>query len=386
MALGEAYVSGVGMSEVGMRLTRSPLRLTRDAVQEALDEAGLTIDQIDGVASFPGKTAAYPGLSPLAVTDVVDAFGIRARWYTGGIEVSSQLGAIVAAAMAVKSGAARHVICFRTIYEAAALARPDEYPARSMTAAQGEQQWQQVYHAYSAVNWTAQVAMRHMRKFGLTREQLAQVVLTGRSNAMLNPRALVRTPLTMDEYMSARMISDPLCLFDCDRFTDASTVLIVSAGDALDEVQCTPIRIAAMSGVAERYTWDQYDWMNTYATGEELWKETDYKPEELDLAQLYDGFSFHVLIWLESLGLCSRGEAGRYVEGGKRIALDGELPINTFGGQLGAGRLHGFGFAHESVVQLRGNGGARQVQGDPRLCVATSGAGPFATALLFARD
>src|SRR3546814_1642624 len=95
-------------------------------------------------------------------------------------------------------------------------------------------------------------SMRHVKKYGLTREQLAQIALTDRAHAALNPRALVQQPLTMDEYLSARMISSPLCLFDCDRFTDASTVLIVSAGDALDEVKCTPVRIAAMAGSVER--------------------------------------------------------------------------------------------------------------------------------------
>ena len=388
MARLHAHITGIGMSEVGMRLPRPPMLLTLDAVKEALANAGLAISQIDGVATFPGKTTGYLGLSPIAATDVVEALGIRARWYTGGIEVSSQLGALVAAAMAVQSGQARHVLCFRTIYEAAALARPNEYPMRDMTGAVGEHQWQQTYHAYSAVHWTAQYAMRHMRKFGMTREQLAQVALNGSRNAMLNPgaRAITKKPLTMDDYMSSRMISDPLCLFDCDRFTDASTVLIVSAGNALDEVSCVPVRIAAMASVAERYTWDQYDWMNTYPTGAELWTQTDYKPKDIDIAQLYDGFSFHVPLWLESLGICARGEAGVFLEGGKRIALDGELPLNTFGGQLGAGRLHGFGFPHEAVVQLRGKGGERQVSGDPHVAAVTSGAGPYATALLLARD
>jgi acetyl-CoA acetyltransferase len=190
----------------------------------------------------------------------------------------------------------------------------------------------------------------------------------------------------MDGYMSARMISTPLCLYDCDRFTDASTVLIVSAGHALDEVTCKPVRIAAMAGTVARHSWDQAEWMASYQTGPDLWKRTDYKPSDVDTVQFYDGFSFYVITWLEALGFCDIGEGGRFIEGGKRIALDGELPLNTFGGQIGAGRLHGFGFAHESVVQLRGKGGARQIPGDPRVAVCTSGGGPLATALLLARD
>jgi acetyl-CoA acetyltransferase len=386
MSANEAYLTGVGQSQIGMKLTRPPLLLTVDAVREALDEAGLTISQVDGVSTYPGRVQAFLGFSPVGADELIDALGIRATWHSGGGEISSQLGAVVAAAMAVRTGQARHVICYRTVYEAAALARPTEYPPMRRETVDGYSQWFAPFNALSAVNWTAQYAMRHVKRFGLTREQLAQIALTDRAHAALNPRALVRQPLTMDEYLSARMISTPLCLYDCDRFTDASTVLIVSAGTAIDEVSCKPIRIAAMAGTVERHSWDQAEWMACYPTGADLWKRTDYTPADVDTAQLYDGFSFQALAWLEALGFCGVGEGGRFIEGGKRIALDGELPLNTFGGQIGAGRLHGFGFAHEAVVQLRGKGGARQIPGDPRLAVCASGGGPLATALLLARD
>lgn len=385
-ASNETYITGTGQSEVGIRLTRHPLLLTLDAVREALDEAGLGIDQIDGVSTYPGKVPAYLGFSPVGADELIDALGIRATWHAGGGEITSQLGAVTAAVGAIRSGQARHVLCFRTVYEAAAMARPDEYPMPRRERAEGGSQWTAPFNAISAVNWTAQYAMRHFKKYGLTREQLAWISLTARANSARNPRALVRDPLTMDEYMSARMISEPLCLFDCDRYSDASTVLIVSAGDALDEIKCTPVRIAAMAGTVERHSWDQAEWMACYPTGADLWKRTDYTPADVDTAQLYDGFSFQTVAWLESLGFCEVGEAGRFIEGGQRIALDGELPLNTGGGQIGGGRLHGFGFAHEAVLQLRGKGGERQVGGDPRVAVAASGGGPLATALLLARD
>ncbi len=382
----EAYITGIGQSEVGRKLTRPPLLLTVDAVREALDNAGLSIEQIDGVSTYPGRTPTLLGFSPVGADELIDALGIRASWYAGGGEITSQLGAVVAAATAVRAGLARHVICYRTVYEAAAMSRPDEYPVPRRDRVDGYTQWFAPFNAMSAANWVAQYAMRHVKRYDLTREQLAQIALTDRANAARNPRAMVREPLTMDEYLDARMVSSPLCLFDCDRYTDASTVLIVSAGDAVNEVNCTPIRIAAMAGSVERHSWDQAEWMASYATGADLWKRTDYTPGDVDTVQLYDGFSFLALTWLESLGFCEVGEGGRFIEGGKRIALDGELPLNTFGGQIGAGRLHGFGFAHESVVQLRGQGGERQIPGDPKVAVATSGGGPLATALLLARD
>jgi acetyl-CoA acetyltransferase len=383
---GEAYITGIGQSQIGQKLTRHPLLLTLDAVKEALADAGLTIDQIDGVGTYPGRSAGYLGFSPIGSDELIDALGINARWRLGAMEISAQLGAVAAAADAVQNGHARHIICFRTVYEAAAMARPEEYPPLRREKVDGFSQWMAPFNAISAACWTAQYATRHMKRYGMTREQLAQIAINGRANAALNPRALVQKPLTMDEYMSARMVSTPLCLHDCDRFTDASTVLIVSAGDAIDEVSSTPIRVAASAGSIDRVSWDQVEWMASYRTGPDLWAKTDYKPRDVDTVQFYDGFSFLTITWLEGLGFCEVGEGGRFIEGGKRIAIDGELPLNTFGGQIGAGRLHGFGFAHEAVVQLRGQGGARQIPGDPRVAVAASGGGPLAAALLLTKD
>lgn len=389
MASKEAYITGIGQSEVGVRLPRHPMLLTVDAVNEALNDAGLTLDQIDGVFTFPGKSPGYLAFSPIGADDLIDTLGIDAKWHMGAIEQPAQLSAIGMAAMAVKQGLCRHVICFRTVYEAGGMANPEVYMSGMKQATvSGASQWTSPFWATSAACWVAQYASRHMHKYGLTREQLAQIALNGSRNAMKNPRAraITKEELTFEKYMSARLISTPLCLYDCDRFSDASTVIIVSAGDALDEVKCEPVRIASMAGSVERYSWDQVDWFAAYETGEDLWKHTDYTKDDVDTAQFYDGFAFLPLTWLEGLGFCEKGEGGKFIEGGTRIALDGELPLNTNGGQLGAGRLHGFGFAHEAVTQLRGLGGERQIPGDPKVAVATSGGGPMAAALLLAKD
>lgn len=383
----EAYISGIGMSEVGVRLTRSPLKLTVDAIKEAVADAGLTLDQIDGVSTYPGKMQIFLGFSPVGVDEVIEVCGLKTRWHTGAAEMTAQLGAIADAAAAVRSGLARHVLCFRTVYEAAALARPEEYPPmQRREGVTGNSQWVSPFGAFSAACWTAQFAMRQMKRHGMTREQLAQIAINDHRNAALNPRALVKEPLTLDKYMAARLITTPFCLYDCDRFTDASTVVIVSAGDALGEVTATPIRIAASAGSVERYSWDQADYASAYPTGRDLWRNTDYTKDDVDTVQFYDGFAFQPITWLEGLGFCDVGAGHEFIDGGTRIALDGELPMNTGGGQLGWGRLHGFGFAFEAVVQLRGQGGARQIKGDPKVAVATSGGGPMAAALLLARD
>ncbi len=384
----EAYITGVGQSEVGIRVARSPMGLTKDAIMEALADAGLTLDQIDGVATYPGKSHGYLGFSPVGAPEVIEQFGIKARWHMGGGEIPAQLSAIASAADAVRSGQARHVICFRTVYEAAAMSRPDEYPALKRETVDGFSQWTAPFFAISAACWVAQYAMKQMKQYGMTREQLAQVALNATRNASLNPRAsaITKEPLTLEKYMSARLISTPFCLYDCDRFTDCSTVVIVSAGDALDEVSPNPVRIVASAGSVDRWSWDQPDEMACYPTGKDLWTKTDYRPKDVDTVQFYDGFAFFPITWLESLGFCEVGEGHKFIEGGTRISINGELPLNTGGGQIGAGRLHGFGFAHEAATQLRGKAGARQIPGDPKVAVATSGGGPLAAALLLARD
>jgi len=384
----EAYITGVGQSEVGVRLPRHPLLLTVDAVKQALDDAGLTLDQIDGVFSFPGKSTGYLAFSPVGTDELIEVLNIKSKWQMGAMEQPAQLSAIAMAAWAVKEGICRHVICFRTVYEAGGMANPEEYMPLRHDTVSGFSQWTAPFWATSAACWTAQYAARHVEKYGMTREQLGQIAINGSKNALLNPnaRAITKEELTLDKYMSARMISTPLCLYDCDRFSDASTVIIVSAGDALDEVKATPIRIAATAGSVDRYSWDQVDWPASYDCGPDLWKNTDYSVKDVDTVQFYDGFAFLPITWLEGLGFCEKGEGGRFIEGGTRIARDGELPLNTAGGQLGAGRLHGFGFAHEAVTQLRGAAGERQIPGDPRVAVATSGGGPLAAALLLARD
>jgi acetyl-CoA acetyltransferase len=201
------------------------------------------------------------------------------------------------------------------------------------------------------------------------REQLAQIPLTCRAHAGLNPRAVYRTPLTMADYLSARMISWPLCLYDCDVPVDASTAFVVSAAETAPDLRSRPVYVDAVgTAMHTRYSWDQQerlDRMTATTVAEHLWGRSSLRPADVDVAELYDGFSILTLAWIEALGFCQVGEGGAFIEGGKRIALDGELPLNTSGGQLSAGRLHGFGHVHEAVMQLRGHCGGKAGPGCP---------------------
>ena len=223
----------------------------------------------------------------------------------------------------------------------------------------------------------------------MTREHLAQVSLNANRNAcaIRAPGAITKQELTSTIYMAARMITSPFSLHDCDRFTDGSTVLIVSAGDALDEVRCTPVRIAAMAGCVDRCRGTRTNGWPPTPPARNCGRQTDYQPKDVDHRPALRRLRLLADLLARSPRVsASVGEGHRFIEGGTRISTEGELPLNTGGGQIGAGRLHGFGFAHEAVLQLRGQGGERQIPGDPKVAVATSGGGPLAAALLLARD
>lgn len=383
-----AVISGIGQSDVGRRLGRDELDLTIDAALAAVADAGLTLDDIDGLATYPGATGMDPGGFAGPGTPVVqDALRLRLNWHSGGAEGAAQIQAVINAVMAVASGLARHVLVYRTVTESTAQGTQRRSGIGvGASGVTGTMQWTLPFRAYSAANWLALNAQRHFHTYGTTREQMAQIALTARRHAGRNPKAVYRDPLSMDEYLSARTISSPFCLFDCDVPVDGSTAVIVSAAEHAAAVDHPVARVEAVgTALRGRPSWDQFDDLTTMPCRDaaaHLWSRTDLTPGDVDVAQLYDGFSWLAMAWLEALGFCGPGESGPFVEGGHRIDLDGELPLNTQGGQLSGGRLHGFGFLHEAVVQLRGEGGERQVPGDPEVAVVANGGGPLAGAML----
>ena len=391
-----AVVSGIGQSAVGRRLGRSDLDLTLEACLEAVADAGLTRDDIDGLATFPGAGVGTGGFAGPSTPEVQDALRLRLNWHDGGLEGPGQLRAVFAACLAVAAGLARHVLVYRTVTESTAQGeggRPGIGGAGSgrggVPRFSGFLQWTIPYGAVSAANWIAWIAQRRMYEYGLTREQLAQVALNARRNAARNPKAIYRDPMTLEEYLAVRMVSTPLCLYDCDAPCDGSTAVVVSHADYAPDAPQPACHVNAIgTAIRGRPSWDQFDDMTTFSARDaaaSMWERTELTPADIDVAQLYDGFSILTMVWLEELGLCGKGESGSYVEGGARIALDGEVPLNTSGGQLSAGRLHGFGMLHEACVQLRGEGGERQMPRLPEVAAVAAGGGPIAGCMLLTR-
>ena len=385
-------ISGIGQSEVGRRPTKGVMALTLDACLEAIADAGVTVADIDGVVSWPGAVSRAEGLAPPGpgssgpgVHAVIDALRLQTNWHYGGPETPGMFAAVIHGCMAVATGLCRHVLVYRALNEATAWARSAERVSVDPDGVAGTMQWMLPYGAFSGPNWMGLWATRHMHEFGTTREQLAAVSLNARRNAQRNPKAVLRGDLTMEDYLSSTMISDPLCLYDCDIAVDGATAVVISTREHAPDVAGAAIGVEAVgSALKGRASWDQWEDMTVTAAagaGAHLWSRTDLTPSDVDVAGLYDGFTALTLFWLEGMQFCGRGESGPFVEGGARIALDGELPLATSGGQLSAGRLHAFGHLHEVCLQLRGEATGRQVAG-ARVGAVSAGAGPLASCML----
>jgi acetyl-CoA acetyltransferase len=387
----KAVISGIGQSDVGRRLGRGELDLTIEAALVAIADAGLEVVDIDGLAAYPGGVMGDSGgFAGPGTPTVQDALRLSLNWHSGGPEGPAQIQAVINAVMAVSTGLARHVLVYRTVTESTAQGSGGRGGIGVGTdGISGPFQWSLPFRAYSAANWLAMNAQRHFHEFGTTREQLAQIALNARRNAGLNPKAIFREPMSMDDYLAARMITTPFCLYDCDIPVDGSTAVVVSAVEHAGAVDHPVARVEAVgTALRGRPSWDQWDDMTSMPARDaaaHMWSRTDLGPDDVDVAELYDGFSWLTMAWIEALGFCARGESGPFIEGGTRIARDGRLPVNTHGGQLSAGRLHGFGFLHEAVVQLRGEGGDRQVAGDPEVAVVANGGGPVAGTMLLTK-
>ncbi|HSA50877.1 MAG TPA: thiolase family protein [Yinghuangia sp.] len=381
-----AVISGIGHSAIGRQIDRSGFQLTLDAVLAAIADAGLTVDDIDGLAMFPGGGKAnLPGYANGNLYEIQDALRITTTWRQGQVEGMSL--PFYGAVQAVATGQARHVVVWRTVKEGSAARNAGGRPAYGSVnpGAEGPLAWLLPVGALSPVCQIAPYAARYMHDHGATREQLAWIPVTQRAHAALNPDAVYRTPLTVEDYLAARMISTPICLYDCDVPADGSTAIVVSAAQTAADLRA-PVAVEAMAGVVDgRPSWDQWEDMTRvgHATAEALWNRTGLRPRDVDVAQLYDGFTIEVIWWLEAMGFCKPGEGAAFVEGGTRIALGGELPLNTWGGQLSGGRLHAaFGHTAEAVRQLRGEAGERQVHGAEVAAVTNVGGYEAGAALL----
>lgn len=393
----DAIISGVGISRIGRRTGIPGLELTLEAARSAITDAGLQPADIDGIATLGDTPRQH----------VIEALSLDAENHSRGFDTAGLYSPLMSAFLAVSEGRSRHVLVYRTVAmlggslinssaelpsEPNALTSPPTEPRqpgqRRRVGANGDISELLAAHAYSASNWVAMHCRKHMDLYGTTKEQLGWLAINSRRNAALNPLAAYQDPITMDDYLAARPISSPLGLYDCDVPVDGSIAVVVSHRDHAADCPNPPVNVEAIGGTYGAGGWfhrDDFPKMASVEAAAQMWSRTDLTPGDLDIAELYDGFTFLTFAWLEALGICGDGEAGPFVEGATRIAMDGELPLNTYGGQLSAGRMHGYWVLHEACLQLRGRAGQRQLQRRPETAVVTAGGGPIAGCMLLTR-
>lgn len=356
-----AAIVGIGESKVGKVPDRSALQLQSDAALAALADAGLQMSDIDGLLTTPVRVEHWN--MPCGV--VAHHLGIRPS-YLATVDLAGASGAamIHQAALAIASGQCSAVLC---VAGQNLLSHGSRATAVKSMAEGGSAHPQfEVPYGPLVPSLYALVAQRHMHEYGTTAEQLAQVAVTIRRHASLNPNAHKREPITVDDVLKSRMITSPLHILDCAIVSDGAAAAIVTGAARARDLRRAPVHLLGQGyGLRHSHIGEHVDLTTTGAvdSGRAAFRSAGLTPADVDVAQIYDCFTITVLVELEDLGFCKKGEGGSFVEGG-RIALGGALPITTHGGLLSGGHPGlGGGFFHviEAVRQLRGDAGARQV-------------------------
>jgi acetyl-CoA acetyltransferase len=354
----QVAIAGIGCTEFSKNSGVSTLTLGTRAIVAACQDAGLSPSELDGVATFRVGDSVLPAI-------LSQALGIKnLRFFIdqfGGGSVSHSI--IGQAALAIHAGVASHVVCYRALnarseFRMGGIGRP--------LVDAVETQYQAPFGYFTPPQQFAMAARAHMEKYGTTEAQLGQVAVTQRANAVLNERAMMREPITLDDYFAARWVVEPFRLFDCCLETDAAVALLVTSAERARDLRKTPVLIsgAAWGSGQTLYSNEQPDTTRSSAaeTSRRLFEMAGVEASDIDVAQLYDCFTYSVLVQLEDYGFCKKGEGGAFVESGA-TALRGSIPVNTHGGFLSEGYVHGLNHVYESVSQLRHDAGKRQVDG-----------------------
>lgn len=332
----------------------SPIDLMAQATQRALLDAGLALSDVDGIfcattqSRMSGLALAEYLRLPTAYIDSTSTGGSSFVWHLEKARAAIEAGvckvALIAYGSTQRSGGGRKNS-----------APPERNP------------FEAPFKPFNPASAYALAAARHMHEFGTTREQLAEVAVAARQWALLNPAAWEKEPLTIEQVLGSRMVSHPLTIRDCCLVTDGGGALIVAAADHARSLARPPVYLLGAGHCTTHQSISSMpDLVRTGAvqSGQQAFAQAGAAPGDMDLAMLYDAFTINPILFLEDLGFCAKGEGGAFVSGG-RIAPGGELPVNTNGGGLSYGHpgMYGLMLLIEAVRQLRGDAGARQVQG-----------------------
>lgn len=364
-ASGKVAIVGYAHSDIVRHSEYELGPLTLRTIREAIADSGLGIDDIDGFttgALFPssGGRAIVDGVHTVTGEWVVDRLGVQPRWLCGFQGIGQISGAVIEAVEAIASGAADHVVLHRAMYNP-----PGRYHANPMTEAAGNDQWVAPHGYWGPIVQMALPYMEYLQRYGAKREDLGRLVVQAREAGSKLPWShWYQRPITLDDYLDSRLVTDPMCVLDCDIPVTGVGAFVLTSAERARDLAHKPVYVAGYAQPRRMPTngvpsWRLDDLVEGGAAGARiLWENCGFGPDDVDVPQIYDGFTPFLWFWLEALGYCERGEAHQY-------ALDPSISpgfaFRTGGGAAGNGRMHGVPQMLEAYLQLAGRAGDRQL-------------------------
>ncbi|GAA3809190.1 lipid-transfer protein [Streptomyces chiangmaiensis] len=377
---GRAAVVGIGATEFSKDSGRSELRLAVEAVRTALDDAGLSATDVDGMVTFTMDTS--PEITVARAAGIGELSFFSRIHYGGGAACAT----VQQAALAVATGVAEVVVCYRAFNERSGRRFGAGVQHREPSAEGAALGWSLPFGLLTPASWVAMAAQRYLHTYGLTPEAFGHVAVVDRGYAATNPAAYFHgRPITLADHAASRWIVEPLRLLDCCQETDGGQALVVTSVERARDLPRVPAVVAAAAQGAGRAQEQMTSYYRDDLSGlpemgvvaRQLWRTSGMSPADIDVAVLYDHFTPFVLMQLEEFGFCEPGAAADFVAGRT-------LPLNTHGGQLGEAYLHGMNGIAEAVRQLRGTA-VNQIPGAARTLV-TAGTGVPTSGLILTAD
>ena len=377
----DVAIVGVGCSKVYRGPSPSTEVLSAVACKEALDDAGMKGRDVDGIFEYkfgPDAPAAVHMQRVLGIPDLAAYADLMGSGPSG-------LAGALAAVEAIGSGSCETALVYRSITESAGNTGTARTDAGAMPP--GGPFWPEFTAPFGLFALIPNMGMkmrRRIQELGGAIEDYGYLSMNARRWGAKNERAVLRDLITMEDYLGSRILADPLHLLDCDYPVSGCCAVVFTTAERAREWAKKPVYVEAIAfgtGSADWVHGQDFLFGGTIPCGERLWNRTSLTPKDVDIAELYDGFTHITISWLEALGLCGIGEAGDWMDKGRTIGPGGSLPLNTHGGQLSEGRLHGLAFVNEAVLQLRGECGVRQVP-DARVAVIANAHGAQCGAML----
>lgn len=372
-------VVGIGRTPFTRNSGRTTLAMAVDACRQALNDAGLTVTDVDGMLTFLANDSAHP-------VEVSYALGCEELAFSNALVGGGNLVAdcIATAAAVIEAGTCNAILIYRSLngrsgHRFGTISGP--------VAVAGEWQFSAPHGFLIPPQFFAMWAKRHQAVYGSTCEDLGQIAITQRAHAVKNPHAISRDPLSMEQYLAGRWINEPFRVYDCSYEVDGAVAILVTSADVAADTKQPPMWLVGSSNSQSGRGWIEWEDMTSmYAktAGPRIWNRTGLHASDMDVALMYDCFTYTVMTTFEDYGFCPKGDVGQYFAEG-RATYGGDVVVNPHGGLLSEGYLHGLNHHFEAALQIRGQAGERQVDG-ARLALVTAGGGPFGGANVYSKE